>query len=859
MKKLIALVLLFVFVFPLSCSFVSADENGYIYIKADALNAQVTSSTLVIYTEKYGESVSSNGVQLTKVAVDGNGIVQEVSLGDVPIPEGGFVLCGGTDKMMLLDGISVGDTAVFDEDSLICIAVSEEYTPFVTNTLKYDAVNAIRSENKMIIYRNKATTETNIWGYEVCVDKNGTVVSVGGNNNAIPDGGYVVSGVGTRKSELEAAVLLGYSATLDESQKTVTFSYTIDNAFQSYELRLEQIKKEYNDLYDNFASIDYKKTALSLSILEDACTKIKSALLNGNIAEFLLYSAVFENESKNFDDLKIPYVPVETRCLWIRIPVNSSETVVRSTVKEIYDMGFNSVCIEALFDSTTIMPMPEDSLFVQNPAFYGADMLRMYLDEFHEYGIEVHLWMSCYRVGHEGSGNVRYSVAKKKPEWLVLDQAGSYVVNNEYGDAYFLNPALPEVKNFLLDTYRYILENYDVDGFQLDYVRYPENTTMNYGYDEYTKSLFMQEYGYTTVPTASGQRGWDDWCKFRASFVTDLVKSVGEMIKDIRPDVIFSCDVAPEYSVSLSKMCQDTQTWLDSGLVDMVFPMAYGTTDAVVKWTVNTVALAGDSINTVIGLRDNGPEIYREQIIAARQNGATGSAFFSYGQYAVGDYKDFIANTVFAERAICPTYNATDACVAQLGYISKTIKDKIISRLSTETQISSELLSELESYSNELIITDVEGLDFDINNEDGAVFKLLNKSKELISALNDCDEELCKNAGRFLEFNINIANNILVNSKDKEKAAYQETLKKDDAIVDESFDVSDEASKNDDNTYTPNTFEKTFQVVSLIILFLGFVGLPAYYFLNVRKNRIANNTDDEAEDDIGSKRRNRNQ
>jgi uncharacterized lipoprotein YddW (UPF0748 family) len=125
----------------------------------------------------------------------------------------------------------------------------------------------------------------------------------------------------------------------------------------------------------------------------------------------------------------------------------------------------------------------------------------------------------------------------------------------EYGNAYFLNPALPEVREFLLKTYRYILENYEIDGFQLDYVRYPENSTVNYGYDEYTVSQFTEKYNFEKVPTGSSQKGWTEWCQFRASFVTELVKKTGALIKEIRPDVIFSCDVAPGYESTKIKMC----------------------------------------------------------------------------------------------------------------------------------------------------------------------------------------------------------------------------------------------------------------------------------------------------------------
>ena len=83
----------------------------------------------------------------------------------------------------------------------------------------------------------------------------------------------------------------------------------------------------------------------------------------------------------------------------------------------------------------------------------------------------------------------------------------------------FLNPANPEVSDFLIESYRYILENYDIDGLQLDYIRYPHNgTDTDYGYDDATLSAFESKYGVMPEYKPS-ESYWKDWCAFRASLV----------------------------------------------------------------------------------------------------------------------------------------------------------------------------------------------------------------------------------------------------------------------------------------------------------------------------------------------------
>ena len=61
---------------------------------------------------------------------------------------------------------------------------------------------------------------------------------------------------------------------------------------------------------------------------------------------------------------------------------------------------------------------------------------------------------------------------------------------------YFLNPARPECRVWVVSLYEIIVENYDIDGIQLDYVRYPEKTKdKDYGFDDYTVNAFMKEKG----------------------------------------------------------------------------------------------------------------------------------------------------------------------------------------------------------------------------------------------------------------------------------------------------------------------------------------------------------------------------
>lgn len=841
MKKIVSFLLtlaLSVCAMPLmTCA---ADSTSFcVNFSVTSVNSERTATSITVYSSEYGESTGTTGLGV-EYTVNSLGEVTAIDKNNSEIPAGCYVISVGPAKRTQMPAVEIGDTVYYDSEYNTVTFISKDYNPFSVETFNYDAVNAARAENKLIIYRGKATSETNTWGCEAVVNADGTIVSVGGNNNDIPENGFVISGVGTRKQDVENFCKLGYEAVLDESTKTVTVSYTKENALNNYKFRLDNIREEFESAKAAYLDIDTETANASDRKLSEIYNTLESALASDDIKTFLCKISAFDSVEAEFENALIPYVPVEVRALWLRIPTSDSKETVEKTVKEIYDMGFNSVCIEILFDSTTIMPMPEESLFEQNPVFNGNDMLELYIGEFHKYGIEVHAWMSCYRVGHDGSNNVSLSVGKKKPEWLNTDQNGKTSVTNEYGNAYFLNPALPEVQSFLLETYRYILENYAIDGFQLDYVRYPENSTVNYGYDEYTKSEFLKAYDFKSVPTDQNQTGWKEWCEFRASFVTELVSDTRDLISSIRPDVLFSCDVAPDYASSKTKMCQDTEKWLKEGLVDIVYPMAYGTTDAVKKWTDNTVLLCDDGTRAVIGLRDNGAEIYREQIIASRSHGAAGSAFFSYSQYVAADYS-LITDTVFSEPAVCPSYNAKNAVLAQLKHIGETYENRITRNAVDVDLTDAETVSEnAKALYAELEASDVETLKT-------ALLAFVSESREAAVKYNS-ENPYSQGISDYFSNALNVIEKTVINSRDEQKKTYNSLLTEEsDAENDFQESVSESNNGNESGG-----FEKVFQILFIVIMTVGVAGLPLYYILNARKNKNAKEDRDESDDENDS-------
>jgi hypothetical protein len=113
------------------------------------------------------------------------------------------------------------------------------------------------------------------------------------------------------------------------------------------------------------------------------------------------------------------------------------------------------------------------------------------------------------------------------------------------GIAVFVNPLHPEVRERLLNLIREIVQNYPIDGFVLDRMRWANVYT---DFSERTRAAFEAEYGRVanwpddivrppTLPREGYQRGprFAEWAEFRARVIRDLLRDIRRTIESIRP------------------------------------------------------------------------------------------------------------------------------------------------------------------------------------------------------------------------------------------------------------------------------------------------------------------------------------
>lgn len=780
------------------------------------VDVECRTGQMVVYTQ--GGSATGTGEKCVEALVGADGKVLSVGGYNNTVPEGGFILAGNSSKAKLVEALQTGDGVFYSAQALTVTLVPAGYDPFYETSVSIDGVNATRKQDTVILFDGKdgkTATGTNAWGFEVTVDKGGYVTVVGGNDSVIPEGGFVLSGHGTGKTALEVAAKGGMKVTLSADKKTAVFAFDKDSAYKEYVLMAETFRKEADTKLSEDRLISEEEVGTITAALQGALDELKKALDAEDYTAYLKHASEMETLCEEARRIITEDVSVEARGVWLRPALVTDRARIFDTVKSIWEAGFNQVYLELQFDNTMIIPLPEGNLYAQNPALAGSDILETYIEACHSYGIEIHAWMSVFRAGYKGSSNTDLGVAVKKPEWRQISKNGVDYVANEYGDAFFLNPALPEVREFLLETYRYILETYDIDGFQLDYIRYPNKADgEEFGYDEHTLKLYKDAYGKDPATFENGSEDHAHWVQFRADFVTEFVKSVKELITDIRPDVYLGAAVAPNYANSLNNMCQDSVTWMEEGLVDIVFPMAYGTTDGVIRYLEETVAAAGDKVLVIPGVSDQGAEILEEQILATRENGADGVAFFSWNVY--DSRYDSVKDWLFKEKTLSPSYDGKAAVLALL-----------------------EQLADRGGYSDGLLTEAVSAL------RDSRLSACEQAVKEALDGLKS-EKQDAPFPGAYLQ-DLTTAYRILNTQRDDAKEEYRKEHPLPDSLIPGGNDETSEGEKEESQSESAaeseeevllTPVENFFRIFSMVILFGGLALFPLYYVLNMRRRKI---------------------
>lgn len=514
-----------------------------------------------------------------------------------------------------------------------------------------------RGPNQLVIYTRGfgRTTGTNEFGKEAVVE-GGVVEALTGANSNIPHNGFVISGHGSAKKWITDNLKIGTKIEIDG--RTIKAYTTID----SYRYYAKEKIKAVEDIlistkYD-YASRDDRTI---YSHLKRAKQLYKKSKKDNSDTSLNCAKEAIKDASIAFR-YTLPYIKNELKGTWIR-PSEKSTSEIQKTLDKIKNTGINNVFLETYYHGRTIFPsktMEEYGFMEQNPEFSGTDILAIWVKEAHKRNIKIHCWFESFYIGNKSPLSESNSILAVKPSWMnrpkqKADYQG-YVSHSQEHNGYFLDPANPEVADFLLALINEIITTYRVDGINVDYVRYPniakENFSNQWGYTQYARNEFMELYGIDPININSKGNDWDNWCDYRTDRITSYVERVSRLLR--KKKVTFSTVIFPDYKVSLNTKFQDWSTWSDNKYVDAFTPLILTSDDELAKSMLEEIKRKTASSTTIYpglfaGFIESDPEDLLRQIHIVRRLKMHGVILFDWA-HLNQNYLDVLKTSVFKSQ-----------------------------------------------------------------------------------------------------------------------------------------------------------------------------------------------------------------
>jgi uncharacterized lipoprotein YddW (UPF0748 family) len=335
---------------------------------------------------------------------------------------------------------------------------------------------------------------------------------------------------------------------------------------------------------------------------------------------------------------------------------------------------FNTVFIQIrpssdAFYENSIEPWSEwlTSKQGRSPSPY-YDPLKFMIEECHKRGIEIHAWFNPFRSVmniHESSISPQH-VSRRHPDW-----------NITYGNYKWLNPGLPEVRNYVLKVVMDVVRRYPVDGVHFDDYFYPYQLKNKKFHDEKTFAQYSRAF-----------RNLDDW---RRDNINLFVKSVSDSINKVKPGLKFGISPfgiwknknndpsgsSTSGSESYKATYADSRKWLKEGWIDYLVPQLYwhiGNAKADYKtlaswWNENSFGkniYLGESVYK-IGKDKNiewssGSQIPAQIKLNRRLNNIKGNVFFNTNSVIKNPLgiEDSLRNNYYKYFALSPKIKSND-------------------------------------------------------------------------------------------------------------------------------------------------------------------------------------------------------
>ena len=276
---------------------------------------------------------------------------------------------------------------------------------------------------------------------------------------------------------------------------------------------------------------------------------------------------------------------------------------------------------------------------------FGKDVLQEIVQLGEKKGLRVIPWFEYGLMTPSNS-----TLARLHPQWLTIENSGEKTTLQEsreigqissenprvkqfirrfFHQEAWLNPLHPQVQDFIKGLILEVVENYNIDGIQLDdHFGMP----VQFGYDEFTIQLYQKEHQGKSPPHNPLN---SEWMRWRADKITAFMTEIVKDVKYIKPNIIISLSPNSQ-SFAYQNYLQDWENWVKKGLVDELLLQVYRheNNSFITELKQPALKLARKKIPVGVGIFTGNPQNpiemkqIREQVQIVRQTQLRGISFF---------------------------------------------------------------------------------------------------------------------------------------------------------------------------------------------------------------------------------------
>lgn len=262
------------------------------------------------------------------------------------------------------------------------------------------------------------------------------------------------------------------------------------------------------------------------------------------------------------------------------LPVDEQKEELRQILNRAAAMNLNAVIFQvrpaadALYDS----PYEPWSAFLTGKMglapFPWYDPLEFAVHEARKRGLELHAWFNPFRAGHPAD------TSKPSPGHISRKHPGFV---HQFGDYRWIDPGVPEAREYSRRVILDVVKRYDIDGVHLDDYFYP--------YPSYAEGTdFPDSLSWKRAVKEGTTMSRDEW---RRNNIDRFIEELYRDIKETKPHVKFGISPfgtwRPGHPVgtggfdAYEELYADARRWLREGWVDYYTPQLYNKIDRVIR------------------------------------------------------------------------------------------------------------------------------------------------------------------------------------------------------------------------------------------------------------------------------------